>query len=276
MRRSHVFEIGDQSRRPLVVAAIFLMPLVVLLVTPMIRPFRWSRLFWTYLVPAVPFLVLFDGVVSCLRTYTPDELRELTRGLGDSCGPTSPSTAFTVCTTQSVLADMFGVRVGPGTVPKIVARVSRAIEAARICTSAIRRNKGMWTVTVTVKGGRKRELPLPDDVKEAIDGYLELDAGRRAGIRRSKSAGEPLETGERKDDGTDAPVFQSLASRRNSEEPLSVRSVRRIVECWADYSKVGRPRADDSKTHTLSPHDLRRTAITRAYDLGPSGSRAPA
>jgi hypothetical protein len=76
-----VFEATE--RRPLVVAAMFLTPLVVLLVTPMIRPFSWSRLFWTYLVPAVPFLVLFDGVVSCLRTYTPDELRELTSGLSE-------------------------------------------------------------------------------------------------------------------------------------------------------------------------------------------------
>jgi hypothetical protein len=41
------------------------------------RPFRWSRLFWTYVIPIVPFVVLFDGVVSCLRTYRPRELREI-------------------------------------------------------------------------------------------------------------------------------------------------------------------------------------------------------
>src|SRR4051812_13783140 len=44
-------------------------PLMVLLMTPFIRPFRWSRLFWTYLIPVMPFIVLFDGLVSCLRTY---------------------------------------------------------------------------------------------------------------------------------------------------------------------------------------------------------------
>jgi hypothetical protein len=45
--------------------------------TPWIRPFRWSRLLWTYLVPIIPFVLLFDGVVSCLRTYRPQELRKM-------------------------------------------------------------------------------------------------------------------------------------------------------------------------------------------------------
>jgi hypothetical protein len=65
--------------------AMFLMllvPLMVLLVTPFIRPFRWSRLFWTYLVPVVPLVSLFDGLVSCLRTYSVQELRQLTEDLG--------------------------------------------------------------------------------------------------------------------------------------------------------------------------------------------------
>jgi hypothetical protein len=49
--------------------------------TPWIRPFRWSRLFWTYLVPIIPLVLLFDGIVSCLRTYRPGELREMVAGL---------------------------------------------------------------------------------------------------------------------------------------------------------------------------------------------------
>lgn len=59
-----------------------LTPLFVLLTTPRLRPFRWSRLFWTYLVPAIPLTVLVDGIVSCLRTYTTSELRAMTAGLG--------------------------------------------------------------------------------------------------------------------------------------------------------------------------------------------------
>jgi hypothetical protein len=56
-------------------------PLMVLLMTPFIRPFRWSRLLWTYLIPRLPLVVLFDGLVSCLRTYSVEELRDLTARL---------------------------------------------------------------------------------------------------------------------------------------------------------------------------------------------------
>jgi len=55
-------------------------PLFVLLAAPFIRPFRWSRLAWTYLL-VLPVVALIDGVVSCLRTYTPSELRAMTAQL---------------------------------------------------------------------------------------------------------------------------------------------------------------------------------------------------
>jgi len=61
--------------------SILFAPLACLVLTPLIRPFRWSRLLFTYLVPIVPLVILFDGIVSCLRTYTPDELRELVAGI---------------------------------------------------------------------------------------------------------------------------------------------------------------------------------------------------
>lgn len=51
------------------------------LFAPFVRPFSPGRLFFTYLVPAVPFIVLFDGLVSCLRVYSPDELRAMTRDI---------------------------------------------------------------------------------------------------------------------------------------------------------------------------------------------------
>jgi hypothetical protein len=51
--------------------------------TPWIRPFRWSRLLWTYFLPILPLVLLFDGVVSCLRTYRPPELREMVAELKD-------------------------------------------------------------------------------------------------------------------------------------------------------------------------------------------------
>ena len=71
------------SRRLPVMVLMFVPPLIVLLVTPLVRPFSWSRLVWTYVLPLVPLIVLWDGIVSCLRTYTAEELRALTVGLAD-------------------------------------------------------------------------------------------------------------------------------------------------------------------------------------------------
>ena len=53
----------------------------LLLVAPFIKPFRWSRLLLTYLLPVVPLCTLWDGVVSCLRVYDPSELERLVGGL---------------------------------------------------------------------------------------------------------------------------------------------------------------------------------------------------
>jgi len=74
-----VFEIS--RRAPREIAVIALTWLAVLGLVPFIRPMRWSRLAWTYLPPVLPLVGLFDGVVSCLRTYAPRELRDLLRGL---------------------------------------------------------------------------------------------------------------------------------------------------------------------------------------------------
>ncbi len=77
-----IFE-GTQ-RRPGAMLGMLLAPLMVWLVTPFIRPFRWTRLLWTYLLPVFPLVVLFDGLVSCLRTYTVAELTAFTAELSGS------------------------------------------------------------------------------------------------------------------------------------------------------------------------------------------------
>jgi hypothetical protein len=68
-------------RAPSTIGIIFIGVLLLFLHTPRIRPFRWSRLLWTYLIPIIPLVLLFDGVVSCLRTYRPQELREIVEKL---------------------------------------------------------------------------------------------------------------------------------------------------------------------------------------------------
>ena len=56
----------------------------VLAVTPFIRPLRASRLLLTYVVPVVPLCTWWDGVVSCLRAYSPTELQRLVASLPDN------------------------------------------------------------------------------------------------------------------------------------------------------------------------------------------------
>jgi hypothetical protein len=90
-----VFEIA--RRAPLEIAVVALTWLGTLVSAPFVRPWRWSRLAWTYLPPALPIIGTFDGIVSCLRTYSRPELEELVRGLdgydwqiGDFRGAWSP------------------------------------------------------------------------------------------------------------------------------------------------------------------------------------------
>lgn len=77
-----VFEITERRALPLLLT--LPAPLGVLVVTPFLRPFRWSRLLWTYLIPLVPIVTVFDGLVSCLRTYSIEELRDLAGSLDAS------------------------------------------------------------------------------------------------------------------------------------------------------------------------------------------------
>jgi hypothetical protein len=74
-----VFEAA--RRKPFDVAFVAMTWLGVIAAAPFVRPFRWSRLFWSYLPPALPLVGSFDGVVSCLRCYSPRELRALVEGL---------------------------------------------------------------------------------------------------------------------------------------------------------------------------------------------------
>jgi hypothetical protein len=70
-----IFEIQERSL-PSILSMIF-SPIAVLIVTPMIRPFKWGRILFTYLIPLCPLFVLWDGIVSSLRTYSINEMNEL-------------------------------------------------------------------------------------------------------------------------------------------------------------------------------------------------------
>lgn len=70
--------IFEQTSRSVVALLVMLaVPWLALLIVPFIRPFRLSRLFWTYIIPAIPMLLYIDGIVSCLRTYSNAEMQRL-------------------------------------------------------------------------------------------------------------------------------------------------------------------------------------------------------
>lgn len=69
------------SREPLHLLGLLIAPLAVVVTAPFWRPFRWTHLLLCWLLPIVPLVVLWDGIVSWLRIYDPDELHDLVRGL---------------------------------------------------------------------------------------------------------------------------------------------------------------------------------------------------
>ena len=70
-----IFEIPERSL-PIIASVLLTAPIMVLVMTPFIRPFRWRRLFWTYVLPLVPLTCWWDGVVSHLRAYSLEELED--------------------------------------------------------------------------------------------------------------------------------------------------------------------------------------------------------
>src|SRR5262249_24077258 len=131
-----------------------------------------------------------------------------------------------------------------------LARTSlRVSEVRNLRVSSIVWSHGRWTARVKVKGGRERTIPFPKDVKQAVDYYFKPAAQRR---RTPHS------------DGADAFFFQPTVNYRTLEfaKPLSARHICQIVNRWACFAGLNKSK------QTLSPHDLRRTAVTRALNLG--------
>lgn len=67
-----IFEAHE--RKSVYLISMLFSPLMVLIFTPFIKPFKLSRLLFTYLIPIIPVCVLWDGLVSVLRTYTTAEM----------------------------------------------------------------------------------------------------------------------------------------------------------------------------------------------------------
>lgn len=73
-----------QERSVSSVLAMVFSPLTVLFVTPFIRPLSLGRILFTYIIPLVPLFIFWDGMVSALRTYSVEEMKELVGSLNGS------------------------------------------------------------------------------------------------------------------------------------------------------------------------------------------------
>jgi len=77
------FDAGTTS--PLNILTVLLFePITFVLLTPLFKPFRWSRLFFTYIIPLIIVCTLWDGSISVLRFYRKRELRSILRALPDN------------------------------------------------------------------------------------------------------------------------------------------------------------------------------------------------
>ena len=74
-----VFEITERSLKGFM--GVVFSPISVLLLTPLARPFSLMRLIFTYLIPLIPLFVLWDGIVSVLRTYTISEMEQMAKSI---------------------------------------------------------------------------------------------------------------------------------------------------------------------------------------------------
>lgn len=130
----------------------------------------------------------------------------------------------------------------------IMLRLSlRLAEVSALQVSAIKWSHGRWILRCKIKGGKEETWPLPKDVKEAVDAYLKLDAPRRRTLHS---------------DGPDAYLFQPFVNYRNLvfDKSLSPRMVQKIVAHWGEFTGIGR----------VTPHDLRRTVVTKLLNDGRS------
>jgi len=73
-----IFDGGDRNIF-MILGIILFHPLLFFLFTPFFRPFRISRLIFTYLIPIIPFCTVCDGIVSITRLYAPEHLERIAR-----------------------------------------------------------------------------------------------------------------------------------------------------------------------------------------------------
>lgn len=77
----------DYSQRKIIMEflAVVCGVVLLLLTSPLIHPFSWKRLLFTYIIPLVPIILFTDAIISRLRAYQLSELNDLLQKL--DCNP---------------------------------------------------------------------------------------------------------------------------------------------------------------------------------------------
>ena len=81
-----IYELGD-NKIPLILWAIMLpigliiLMIMVLFMTPFVRPLSWQQLVFTYIIPLIPICYAWDGQASLPRIYSLEDLEVLLDGL---------------------------------------------------------------------------------------------------------------------------------------------------------------------------------------------------
>lgn len=80
-----IFEYTDRSMIKFLIPFGIAMQLWLLFKFSLLKPLRWQRFFWIFLIPVLPVMVFWDCFVSCMRSYSVREIEELIIPFSD-CG----------------------------------------------------------------------------------------------------------------------------------------------------------------------------------------------
>jgi hypothetical protein len=80
-RQPIAFFDGGEKNIFMILLILLFHPVAVLLSTPFIRPFRWSRLFYTYVFPFIIIGAVWDGIISIINLYTPSSLLNIAQNV---------------------------------------------------------------------------------------------------------------------------------------------------------------------------------------------------
>lgn len=78
-----IFDGGDKNLF-FILSITLLHPIAFFLFTPFLRPFKWSRFLFTYIIPVIPLCTIWDGIISVTRLYTPQQLLNIATSVNNA------------------------------------------------------------------------------------------------------------------------------------------------------------------------------------------------